>query len=332
MLKIGSVTIPSKHILAPISGVSDTSFRLICRSFGCKFAFLGMVSARALAYNNRTTHKMLSSLPEDSPLGVQILGFEPEYIKIALEKILKYPFDIIDLNAACPARKAVRRGEGATLLNDPKKLKSILKIIVESTKKPVTVKIRTGFSDSINALDIARQAEDSGIKALFIHGRTREQQYAGRVDYDIIRKVKQTLKIPVIASGDVLSATLAKKMLDETGCDGLLIARGSFGNPWIFKEIDDYLRDGTVPQRPCLEEITTLMIKHFELCIKEHGEESSVYVFRKFFHWYTKAIRNVQPLRVRIFEAKTPKEVLDIIEELCSSGRKVFERPALCNT
>ena len=234
MLNIGKLKLKSNLILAPMAGISDLPFRLLNRGFGCELAFTEMINVRSLGYKMRKTQKMLSTDSKDKPLGIQIIGCEEEFILNAIDILSSYKYDILDFNAACPVKKVVRRGEGAGLLKDPKKLHRLLKIIVQKSDKPVTVKIRTGWDkSSINAREIALLCQDAGVNAVFLHGRDREQGYSGDVDYKTIGKVKNTLDIPLIASGNIFSASLAKKMLDEKGCDGLLVARGALGNPWI---------------------------------------------------------------------------------------------------
>ena len=220
---------------------------------------------------------MLSTLAKDKPLGIQILGCEEKYISKALEVLRAYKFDILDFNAACPAKKVVRRGEGAALLKEPKKLNKILKLVVKNSKIPVTVKIRLGWDkDSINAREVALYAQDAGVSAVFIHGRTKTQEYGGNVDYAVIAKVKKALSIPVIASGDVFSGELAKKMLSETNCDGLVIARGSFGNPWIFKEIKEFLKTGKILPKPARAKVVKVMLEHLDASVDFYGERNGV--------------------------------------------------------
>lgn len=260
---------------------------------------------------------MLSTTAEDRPLGVQILGCEEKYILKALEVLRTYKFEILDFNAACPAKKVVRRGEGAALLKDPKKLGKILKLVVRNSKIPVTVKIRLGWDkDSINAEKVALYAQDAGVSGLFIHGRTKTQEYGGSVDYEVIARVKQALSIPVIASGDVFTAQLAKKMLSETNCDGLVIARGSFGNPWIFREIKEFLRTGKVLLKPVRTKVIKIMLEHLDASIAFYDERNGVILFRKFFAWYTKGIRNIRPLRESSSRVKTREEMAGLIELL----------------
>jgi len=253
---------------------------------------------------------MLSTAPKDKPLGIQILGCEEKYILKALDVLSTYKFDIMDFNAACPAKKVVRRGEGAALLKDPKKLNKILKLVVKNSKIPVTVKMRIGWDkDSINAREAALYAQDAGVSAVFIHGRTKAQEYGGNVDYAVIAKVKKALSIPLIASGDVFSGESAKKMFNETNCDGLVIARGSFGNPWIFKEIKEFLKTGKLLPKPARAKVVKIMLEHLDASIAFYEERNGVILFRKFFAWYTKGIRNIRPLREKSSRAKTRLEM-----------------------
>ena len=317
MLRIGSFTLSSPCILAPMAGITDLPFRMINRAFGCEFAFAEMISARALVYQSKNTERMLTTNPHDQPLGVQLLGNDPGVILRALEIIRKHPLDLIDVNAACPVNKVTKKGEGAAMLREPRKLGQVLRALVENSQVPVTVKIRSGWDeDSVNAGEVALHAQDAGVSALFIHGRTRAQGYRGRVDYRVIREVKGLLRIPVIASGDAFSAQLIKKMLDETGCDGVTIARGALGNPWIFKEAAEYLASGILLPKPGISEVMEIMMKHLNLCCDYHGERAGAVLFRKFFGWYVKGIPDVKTLRDRAFHAETKKKMLDTIEEL----------------
>jgi tRNA-dihydrouridine synthase B len=314
VLSIGHVTITPPLIIAPMAGISDLPFRLINRSLGCGLAFTEMISATSLVHKSKNTLRMLSSSGDDRPLGVQILGDDPDVIKRALDILSEYAFDIIDFNAACPVPKVVARGKGAGLLKDPTKLQELLKIIVKNTPLPVTVKIRSGWDySSVNAEEIALRAEDAGVKGLFIHGRTRIQGYSGNVNYTIIREVKKSLKIPVIASGDALTPHLVKKLFDETGCDGVAIARGALGNPWIFRETAEFLNSGIVPIRPSAREITSIMKKHLALNILLHGETAGVILFRKFFAWYARGM-SAKELKVRAFGASAGDEMVKLID------------------
>ncbi len=300
-----------------MAGITDLPFRMLCRKFGAELAFVEMINCRSISHKSRKTRHMLSTLPKDKPLGIQILGCEEKYILKGLDVLRSYKFDIMDFNAACPAKKVVRRGEGAALLKDPKKLNKILKLVVKNSKIPVTVKIRLGWDkDSVNAKEVALYAQDAGISGLFIHGRTKTQEYGGNVDYEVIAKVKKALDIPVIASGDVFSGELAKRMLSETNCDGLVIARGSFGNPWIFKEIKEFLKTGKVIPKPARAKVIKVMLEHLDASIVFYEERNGVILFRKFFAWYTKGIRNIRPLREKCSRAKTRLEMEAMINLL----------------
>lgn len=331
MLKIGQTILPSTLILAPMAGISNSPFRLITREYGCGFAFTEMISASSLIRKIRNTARMLSSPEGDRPLGVQILGRDPEVISRAFDMLSDYSFEIIDFNAACPVNKVVVRGEGAGLLKEPAVLQKLLKIMVGKSNAPVTVKIRSGWDDSsVNAVDVARRVRDSGISGIIIHGRTRAQGYSGSVDYRVIREVKEALDIPVIASGDAFSPVLIKKLFDETGCDGVAIARGALGNPWIFREAEDYLKSGTVPRRPGIDEIAQTMKKHLGLNINYFGEQAGVMLFRKFYGWYTKglAAKKLKPLA---FQAETRAQMHQLIAEIQTlSYPQDCSSPVLC--
>jgi tRNA-dihydrouridine synthase B len=317
VLKIGNIELPFPVMLAPMAGVSDLPFRLISRSFGAPLAFTEMIDVRAISHRDKRTRKMLMSSPDDRPLGVQLLGADEKYLAGALDVLTEYDFDLLDFNAACPTPKVTRKGKGAALLKEPRKLGAILKVLVDYSKVPVTVKIRTGWDeDSVNAREVALYAEDAGISALFIHGRTKAQGYNGTVDYKNIKEVKDALKIPVIASGDNLSLLLIKKMFNETGCDGVAIARGALGNPWIFREAIRFFQDGTLMTGFSMDERIATIIKHFDLVIEYNGEERGIGIFRKFFIWYTKGLRGIKPLRDKAFRTNKKDQFLEIVEEL----------------
>ena len=322
MLEIGNLKLKSKFILAPMAGISDLPYRLLNRAFGAELAFIEMINCRSLSFNSRKTKQMLEVHADDRPLGVQLLGVEPKFILKALEVIHTYNFDLLDFNAACPAKKVIRRGEGAGLLKDVKKLQELLKLVVKNSRIPVTVKLRTGWDEqSVNALDTAYAAMDAGVSAVFIHGRTRMQGYSGSVDYESIRQVKKALKIPVIASGDLLSPGLIKEMFARTGCDAVAIARGTLGNPWIFQEAEEFLRNGNLTIKPDIQEVVEVMGRHLDDCVDFYGERVGVVKFRKFFSWYTKGFRKIRPLRQEASTANTKKAMLGIIA-LCKGQYK----------
>lgn len=321
MLSIGKLSFPVPCILAPMSGVSDLPFRIINRSFGAPFAFTEMIDVKALSVRDKRTWHMLSSAPDDRPLGIQLLANESKDIVRALKALEGLEYDLLDFNAACPTPKVVRKGKGASLLREPSKLKDILKVLVDHAKVPVTAKIRSGWdADSVNAREIALCAEDAGINALFIHGRTKAQGYSGTVDYETIKKVKDALKIPVIASGDNLTVPRIKKMFDMTGCDGVLIARGSFGNPWIFQDIIRFFEDGSLGEEPGIDARVTAMKDHLNLLMLHYGEQRGLSIFHKFFIWYTRGIGKTRPLRDRAFRTERLDEIFSIIDEFQALG------------
>ncbi len=321
MLTIGDLTLHSRLILSPLAGISDLPFRLLCRSFGCELAFIEMINCRSISHKSRRTLQMLESDRLDKPLGLQLLGCEPKFILKGLEVLMslkskkKCRFELLDFNAACPAKKVVRRGEGASLMKEPQRLRDLLKLVVKNSDCPVSVKLRAGWdADSVNAREAALYCQDAGVCAVFIHGRTRMQGYHGSVDYQVIGKTKKALSIPVIASGDIFSPELAKKMFDETGCDGIAVARGCLGNPWIFNQIETYLKNGVLLPEPAAEEIRKVMAEHLKASIVYYGEKNGVIIFRKFYSWYTKGFRKIRHLRERSSRAKTFQDMMQIIE------------------
>jgi tRNA-dihydrouridine synthase B len=310
MLKIGSLKLKSNVIVAPLAGITDLPYRLLCRRFGAELAFSEMINVRSLGYNSRRTRHMLTFHPQDTPLGIQILGGEPQYVRRGLDILRSYKFELMNFNAACPERKVTRRGEGAALMKDRQKLKELMKLVVEESSVPATVKIRAGWDlKSVNARDVALDAEDAGMTAVFIHGRTRMHRYTEKADYKVIAEVKKAVRIPVIGSGDVFCAESAARMLEETGCDGVLVARGGLGNPWIFREIAACLGKKPKPVRPGVEEIIEVMIGHLNSSIDFYGQHVGVTLFHKFFAWYTKGLPKVRPLRELAYRAKTVQDM-----------------------
>lgn len=314
MLKIGALNLKTNIILAPLAGISDSAFRLICRSFGAQFTFVEMINARAVSYKNKQTKKMLETAPGDKPIGIQLLGSETTYLLKAMDIIKKYDFDLLDFNAACPVKKVCRRKEGAALMQEPKKLETILKSLRPHWEKPLSIKIRSGWDQAHkNAVEISKIAQDAGIDAIFIHGRDRKQFYSGSVDYSIIAEVKKNVSIPVIASGDIWSGDHAIKMFNETGCDGILVARGALGNPWIFGEIEASLKTTPAFARPQTKEVISILLKHLRLSIEEHGEKNGVALMRKFVGWYLKGKRFIRPIRNKVNSLKTEKEFIEAL-------------------
>jgi tRNA-dihydrouridine synthase B len=298
-----------------MAGISDLPFRLIAREFGCPLAFTGMVNARALGLANRKTLKLIESSPLDRPLGIQLLAREPEHLLEALEVLDGHSYDLIDLNAACPVRKVTRKGEGAALLKQPEILSRLVKTLVNYSRVPVTVKIRAGWDhQSINATEVAKRIADAGAHAVCIHGRTKNQGYGGKADLEVIRGVKEAVAIQVLGSGDIFSAQAAIRTMKETGCDGVMVARGGLGNPWIFRETAALYRNNAIPARPELDELRSVMNKHLAMSVEYHGEKLGVIDFRKFFAWYTKGLRNARSLRPRAVLVDTIDEMKNLID------------------
>ena len=302
-------------ILPPLSGISSLPFRKLNRKFGCKFAYLEMLGARSLIYLSRRTRQIMATDPADRPLGVQLLGNDVRYLSQALEKLKDFPCETIDFNAACPQKKVTRQGQGAGLLKEPRKLAALLSVIVKGTHLPVTVKLRLGWSSAKGIVSLAKRIEDCGVAAIFLHGRTKLQGYSGTIDYTSIRRVKKTLAIPVIASGNIWSAQDAKKMFELTGCDAVTVARGVLGNPWLFKEIEEFLATGKIIPRPGIKEVVRVMKEHLKLSLDFYGEPSGVIKFRKFFIWYTRGFLKTKPLRLGVSAITTQSQMLELIDK-----------------
>lgn len=315
-MKIGNVQLNNKVFLSPMAGVTDLPFRLICKEKGCGMLYTEMINAKALCYDDENTKKMLKIEDEEHPIAVQIFGSEPEFMGKAAAIMNEYPNEILDINMGCPAPKVIRNGDGSALMRNPKLASEVLSSVVKNSKKPVTLKIRKGWDDdSVNAVDIAKIAEQCGISALAIHGRTREQFYSGKADWDIIEQIKQTINIPVIGNGDVFEVEDAVNMLEKTKCDAIMIGRGAQGNPWIFKRINHYMETGQILPEPTLEERITTAIKHMNLAVAEHGEYVAVREMRKHIGWYLKGLKNSAKYRDQINKITDYKEVIAMLEE-----------------
>ena len=314
-LKIGNVELENNLILAPMAGVTDLPYRLICRKMGCGMVVTEMVSAKAILYKNKNTKTLLEVREEERPAAVQLFGSDPEIMGEIAAQIEDGPYDIIDVNMGCPVPKIVGNGEGSALMRDPKKVEQIITSMVRHVKKPVTVKFRKGFNDaSVNAVEIARIAEGCGAAAVAVHGRTREQYYSGKADWDIIRQVKEAVKIPVIGNGDVFGPEDAKAMLEETGCDGVMIARGAKGNPWIFSRTLHYLETGEVPPGPSVKEIRDMILYHGRLLAEYKGENMAMREMRKHMAWYTAGLPHSAALRNEINQIETLNEMKQLLE------------------
>lgn len=314
-LKIGTVELENNVILGPMAGVTDLPFRLLCREQGAGLVCMEMVSAKAVFYGNRNTKELLRVNPGERPVSLQLFGSDPEILSDIAARLEEGPYDLFDLNMGCPVPKVVKNGEGSALMKDPKLVERILSSMVRALKKPVTVKIRKGFNDeSVNAVEIARIAEGCGAAAVAVHGRTREQYYSGKADWEIIRQVKEAVSIPVIGNGDVDSPEAAKRMLAETGCDGVMVARGAKGNPWIFKRITEYLETGRIPPKPSREEVKAMMLRHGEMMVEFKGEAAAMREMRKHVAWYTAGWPHSAALRNDINAVETMEALRELIE------------------
>ena len=315
-MKIGNVQLDNEVFLSPMAGVTDLPFRTICKEKGCGMLYTEMINAKALCYDDENTKKMLRMEKDEHPVAVQIFGSDPEFMGKAAFIMNQYPNEILDINMGCPAPKVVKNGDGSALMRNPKLAAEVLSAVVKNSEKPVTLKIRKGWDDDcINAVEIAKIAQECGISALAIHGRTREQFYSGKADWDIIAEIKQAIEIPVIGNGDVFEVQDAVNMLEKTKCDAIMIGRGAQGNPWIFNRINHYMKTGEILPEPTLEEKITTAIKHMNLAVAEHGDYVAVREMRKHIGWYLKGLKNSAKYRDQINKITDYKEVIAMLEE-----------------
>ncbi len=305
-LTIGNVTLENPFILAPMAGVTDLPFRVLCREQGAGLVCMEMVSAKAIFYKNKNTEALMEIDSREHPVSLQLFGSDPKIMGEMAKQIEERPFDILDINMGCPVPKVVNNGEGSALMKQPKLVGEIVSSVVKAVKKPVTVKIRKGFDEnSVNAVEIARIIEDSGAAAVAVHGRTREQYYSGRADWDIIRRVKEAVSIPVIGNGDVTSAASAEAMVSETGCDGIMIARGARGNPWIFRELAAFAKNREIPALPDISEVRQMILRQAQMLVACKGEYTGIREMRKHVAWYTAGFPHSAKLRSRVNEIDT---------------------------
>lgn len=318
MLKIGNVTLPNKWILAPMAGVSDLPFRLLCHEAGAGLTCMEMISAKAIYYRNKATDEMMAIDPDEGMVSLQLFGSDPDIMGAMAQKIEERPFAILDINMGCPVPKVVNNGEGSALMKNPALAGKIIRTVSSAVSKPVTVKIRKGFDDDhVNAVEMAKVAEENGAAAVAVHARTRMQYYSGKADWDIIRQVKEAVTIPVIGNGDVDCYESACRMLDETGCDGVMIGRAAQGNPWIFEELVAK-SEGREWNKPTREDVARMILRHAAMLIECKGEYIGSREMRKHAAWYTKGYKGSSQFRGKLNEAESLEDLKRLMDDFLS--------------
>lgn len=314
-MKIANVTLENKIFLAPMAGVTDMPFRILCKEQGCGLVVTEMVSAKGMHYQDEKSARLTEIAESERPASVQIFGSDPAIMAGVAQRLSNSDAALLDINMGCPTPKITKNGEGSALMLKPRLVADIVKAVSQASVKPVTVKIRKGWDENhVNAVEIARIAEENGAKAIAVHGRTREQFYSGNADWEIIRRVKEAVSVPVIGNGDITAPEDARRMLELTGCDAVMIGRGAQGNPWIFKRTLHYLKTGELLPQPSKEERIKTILRHMDMLVELKGEHTGVCEMRKHIAWYIKGMRNASQIKEKVFRLNTREEIVALLE------------------